>query len=190
MLSQISQKERSESDELATIFNEYSSDMLTYARYRLGGLHSDMAEDIVQESFLALWKNMDILEQINPEDRKRFLISVVKCRVVDFLRKKPDIQKISIDDDESFLQLPDLSPSIENRTEGQELYNEIRAAIHKLDETYRSVMEMKYIFHLKESEMARLLNISEKNISVRVVRGRKKLQKILKERFQQFMYDC
>ena len=162
--------------------------MLTYARYRLGGLYSDMAEDIVQESFIALWKNMNILEQIKPEDRKRFLLSVVKCRAVDFLRKKPAVQKVSIDDDESFIQLPDSAPSTESLTEGKELYHEIRTAIGQLDDIYCSVMEMKYIFHLTEKEMAKLLNISEKNVNIRVFRGRKKLQELLKEQFKDSKY--
>ena len=185
MSYQTPQKERSEAHELTRLFQDYSSDMLTYARYRLGGLHNDMAEDIVQEAFLALWKNMSILEKIPPEDRKRFLLSIVKCRVVDFYRKKPSADKVSIDDDESFFQLPDFSPSIETQAEGKELLDEIRAAIRDLDDTYRSVMEMKYIFHLKESEIAKLLNLSEKNVSVRVFRGRQKLQELLRERMQE-----
>ena len=75
------QNGKREARELTRLFRDYSSDMLTYAHYKLGELHTDMAEDIVQESFLALWKNMGILEKVPPEDRKRFLLSIVKCRV-------------------------------------------------------------------------------------------------------------
>ncbi len=70
MSYQTPQKERSEANDLTNLFQDYSSDMLTYARYRLGGLHNDMAEDIVQEAFLSLWKNMGILEKVPHGSRK------------------------------------------------------------------------------------------------------------------------
>ncbi len=182
MSYQTPQKERSEANDLTNLFQDYSSDMLTYARYRLGGLHNDMAEDIVQEAFLSLWKNMGILEKVPPEDRKRFLLSIVKCRVVDFFRKEPSADKVSIDDDESYFQLQDFSPSIEVQMETKELSEAIHAAIQKLGDTYRPVMEMKYIFHLKESDIAKLLNLPEKTVSVRIYRGRQQLQELLRER--------
>lgn len=182
---QTPQKERSEANELTNLFQNYSPEMLTYARYRLGGPYNGMAEDVVQESFLALWKNMSILEKIPPEQHKRLLLSIVKCRIVDFFRKELSADKVSIDDGESYFQFPDFSPSIETQMEGKELLDEIRAAIHDLNDTYRSVMEMKYIFHLKESEIAKLLNLSEKNVSVRVYRGRQQLQELLRKRMQE-----
>ena len=176
------QNGKREARELTRLFRDYSSDMLTYAHYKLGDLHTDMAEDIVQESFLALWKNMGILEKVPPEDRKRFLFSIVKCRVVDFFRKEPSADKVSIDDDESYFQLQDFSPSIEVQMETKELSEAIHAAIQKLGDTYRPVMEMKYIFHLKESDIAKLLNLPEKTVSVRIYRGRQQLQELLRER--------
>lgn len=180
--------ERSQADELTRLCEEYSADMLAYARYKLGELHSGMAEDIVQESFLALWKNMRILEKVPLENRKRFLLSIVKCRVMDFFRNRPSADKVSIDDDESFFQLPDFSPAIETQIEGKELFDEICAAIQELSDTYRSVMEMKYIFHLKESEIARLLNLPKKTINVQVFRGKQKLRELLKDRMQEILY--
>ena len=49
MSYQTPQKERSEANDLTNLFQDYSSDMLTYARYRLGGLHNDMAEGAARQ---------------------------------------------------------------------------------------------------------------------------------------------
>lgn len=53
--------------------------------------------------------------------------------------------------------------------------------IRSLPDTYRLVCELKYIHGCKEREIADILNLTVKNVSVRIVRGRKKLIHMLRE---------
>lgn len=169
-----------ERDFFAKLFEAYSSDMVRYAAYKLGEPYSRFAEDVVQEAFASLCKNSDTIKNIDPKDHKRFLFSVVKCRVVDILRLEQKNGSLSLDSEPSFpLTAPD--PSVESAVEGIELEEKLRLALGQLDEAYRTILELKLVFHLKGSEIAKLLGISEKNAGVRIFRARQKLLQTIEE---------
>lgn len=176
----------SRSDKVSKIFLEmfekYSSDMITYAQYKLGDRFEQSAEDIVQETFLSLWNNPKILESIKEEDQKRLLVTIVKYRTADFFRtEKEQSSNISTDDEQIILDLADTGQSVESLIEEKEMYDILQSALEQLNDTYRSVLELKLIFHLKEAEIAKILNLSKSVVNARIFRGKKLLQPIFKK---------
>lgn len=167
---------------ISEMFEKYCPDMLAYAQYKLGDTFKQSAEDIVQEAFLSLWNNPKILESIKENDQKRFLISIIKYRIADFFRTELErSSNLSADDEKTMLSLADTSQSVESFIEEKEMYYILQSAIEQLDDTYRSVLELRFIFQLKEAEIAKILKLSESNVSVRIHRGKKLLQPILKQ---------
>ena len=164
------------------MFEKYCPDMMAYAQYKWGDRFEQSAEDIVQEAFLSLWNNPKILESIKEEDQKRLLVTIVKYRTADFFRTEKDqFSIISTDDDQIILDLADTSQSVESIIEEKEIYDILQSALEQLDDTYCSVLELRLIFHLKESEIAKVLNLPESTASVRISRGKKLLQPIFKK---------
>lgn len=86
-----------------------------------------------------------------------------------------------VDIDEYEQILTDDAPSVVDKIISEEGYEFLKSCIRSLSNTYREVLEMKYLLHMKEREIAKELDISEKNVSVRIVRGKKKLQKMIQE---------
>lgn len=165
------------------IYKSFYSDMLQYARHQLKGQYRALAEDVVQEAFLSLLKNAHVLQQIEEENIKPFLLYIVKCRIADQIRtEQRKDQTVSTDQNHLFIQIPDHRPSIEETVEENALYEEVCNMIRQLKDKYRAVLEMKLFLQLKESEIAHILGITEKNVSVRAFRGRRQLQKMLEEK--------
>ena len=63
----------------------------------------------------------------------------------------------------------------------REQLNRIVTAIRSLDENYRVVLEYRFLHGLSEKETASILGLTEKNLSVRTSRARKKLKELLEQ---------
>ena len=63
-------------------------------------------------------------------------------------------------------------------------YQKLIECIHALGDTYREVCDLKFVSGYREREIAEILGISEKNVSVRIFRGRRKLIEMLKEKME------
>lgn len=63
----------------------------------------------------------------------------------------------------------------------KDTYNTVMNAINSLNEKYRDVCILKYVNQLKEREIAEILNISPKNVNVRIFRGKQLLREALRK---------
>ena len=70
-------------------------------------------------------------------------------------------------------------PSDELKEVEIEGLNNIEIAIMKLTEIYKEVFLLKYSHELENNEIAKLLNIKESTVRVRLARGKEKLEFIL-----------
>ena len=52
----------------------------------------DLAEDAVQEAYLTLARHMDRVEEVNSPRTKRFLVTIVKSRAIDILRRQRRVE--------------------------------------------------------------------------------------------------
>ncbi len=151
-----------------------------YGIWRGERLQDDhLAEDAVQETFLALTRHMDKVGSVESAATRNFLATIVKNKATDLLRKR---QKIMEDEEASQKQEAEVSgEDLLNQYLAQESYERILHAIQKLDEIYRVVFEYKYLHELSDREIADLLGVTLKVVNVRIFRARKKLQNFLRE---------
>ncbi len=131
------------------------------------------AEDAVQNAFVQVIRHFEKIDEIPCEEIGFWLISIVKNEARMILRKKSRTRP-----------LEDWDGYVEN-AESTADYAALVALFARLPETYRAVLEMKYLLGCTDREIAQRLGISETAVSTRANRGRALLRRIVeKEGFQ------
>ncbi len=141
---------------LKTIFN---------FTYRIIGDEKD-AEDITQEIFLKVWKN---IKKFNIEKNfKTWIFSIAKNTCIDYLRKRKDIPMSVFDDEDggNFIQdnLESEEPSSEEKIILKENKKMIDETLKELSIIQREIIVMKYVNELSLSEVADIMNMSKDTV--------------------------
>jgi len=154
------------------IYEKYQYFMWYVANSTLQDKH--LAEDAVQEAFLALTKHLDKIEEVNSTKTKNFLATIVKSKAIDIIRKKRGPEE-EFEDEILGEQKEDLLEELIQK----EQHEKIVSAIYQLEPLYRVVFEYKYLHELSDKEIAGFLGVTPKVVNVRLYRGKQKLREIL-----------
>lgn len=141
-----------------------------------------LAEDAVQETFFSVIKYIEKIKDIKSVQTKNFLATIVRNKAIDIVRKQKGMATENLG--ESYHSQSEDILDIYLQKEKME---QIVKAIGKLNESYRIVLEYRYLHGLSEEEIAKIVGISAKNANVRIFRARKKLQEIL---IKEGVYEC
>lgn len=126
------------------------------------------AEDAVQNAFIQIIRHFEKLSAIPSEEWVYWCISIVKNESRMILRKAQKTVP---------LEEWDQVNSPENQAGS---YDELVELITGLPETYRSVLELKFLMGYSDKETARFLGISETAVSSRASRARALLREIIR----------
>ena len=168
---------RGENEYWEELIGMYYEDIYRYCIYHAPD--RNLAQDAVQETFLALTHHIDKVGCVESAATRNFLATIVKNKATDLWRKRQGI-----------MEEKEASPKQEAEVFGEDVldqylvkesYERILQAIQKLDEIYRVVFEFKYLHELSDREIADLLGVTPKVVNVRIFRARKKLQNLLRE---------
>jgi len=141
--------------------------------YRICGRRS-VAEDIAQESFLALWRSGERYDRARGSVRT-WTLGIVHNRAIDALRRSSthDRRRASDEGIEETLEAPE-------RTDEQAVENavssEIRGALGKLPSDQRKVIELAYFGGFTHTEIASMLDTPVGTVKGRMRLGLKKLR--------------
>jgi RNA polymerase sigma-70 factor (ECF subfamily) len=143
---------RNDRDAMATIYDTYGA--LAYGvACRTLGQTSD-AEDVVQEAFLAIWRQAARLDP--SRGIRSYLLTIVHNKAIDKLRQRSRRPEATLDETAPIIaDTPDpveYAEALENR----EL---VRSALERLPEEQRRAVEMAYFGGLSASEVAERLRI-------------------------------
>lgn len=148
--------------ELAGLAGEGSADAfeVIYERYatvafslacRICG-QRDIAEDVVQEAFLSVWRN---LERYDPRrgELRSWLLGIVHNSGIDRIRRSGvhERRRASAEGIEELLEAPERT---DERVEQRERAAEVREALGALPEEQRRVIELAYFGGLTQTEIA------------------------------------
>lgn len=163
-----------ESDEdkrrFAAIYEEYHKKVERTA-LRILGNQSD-AEDAVQNAFIQIIRHFEKTYEIPCDKLGFWIISIVKNEALMIVRKRN--REVELEED---IPAPE--------TKNVENYQELVQLFAKLPETYRAVLELKFIAGYSGREIAEHLKISETAVNTRVSRGRALLREVAeKEGFE------
>jgi RNA polymerase sigma-70 factor (ECF subfamily) len=162
------------SQEFEKIFDEYADPIFRHCFFRL--FNRETAKDLTQETFMKTW---DYIGKGNKIDNMRaFLYKVANNLVINEIkRKKPEG---SLDEMSAETDFDPISEHAMTDPKAQSEEIEVLDKLKQLHPSYREVIIMRYVDDLNVKEIAKMLNETESNISVKIHRGIKKLQEIYK----------
>ena len=141
--------------------------------------------DIVQETFLRVWKRRDELEDDLAQVRG-LVYTIARNYRIDLIRKgKREVLQEEITDetariDQDAASPLSFSPSVEVKDENAALRQKLDAALARLPPTLREAFTLFQLGELSIREIARQTQVSESNVKVRIHRAKEKLREMLK----------
>ena len=150
--------------------------------YRYLGNASD-AEDITQEVFVRMWRNIKKFDQ--QKNFKTWIFSIAKNASIDFLRKKKTIPFSEFENEEGgnaiVDTLVDPAPLPDEIIERADMVHLLTSALEKLSPKYRMVLFLRYNDHFTFREIAESLGEPLHTIKSRHRRALIALKEILIE---------
>lgn len=138
------------------------------------------AEEAAQEAFLAAWQGLPFFR--GDSSFSTWLYRLASNACVDVLRKEGRHQSaVSLDDEDSAIDLPDGSLSPHDEAERSELRQQIEEGLAALPPDYRQVLILRELHQRSYDEIADILSLDLGTVKSRINRGRKRLRKILLE---------
>jgi len=139
--------------------------------------HAGDAEDIVQEAFVRLWRN---LHQYRPEVKlTTWLYRIIANRCLDLLKSRPERQRRSaVSIDHSHAVTAPGTP--EQHLHHQELMAAIRAAADALTPIQRAVFVLRDLEELSVDEVSDILSMPAGNVKSNLYYARRKVGEHLK----------
>ncbi|UGU14599.1 RNA polymerase sigma-70 factor [Sinomicrobium kalidii] len=150
-----------------TLYNTHAETLRNFAYYKCGD--SDEAEDIVQESFIKLWKNCS---KVPFKKARSFLFTVANNLFLNIVAHKKVVLKYARETpDKTDYQSPQFV------LEEKEYMEKLRTAIANLSEAQRTAFLLNRIDGKKYAEIAEMLGISVKAVEKRIHKALVSLRK-------------
>ncbi len=159
-----------------TIEEHYNAIAPKLTNYLVGvGADYHAACDIVQETFLRLWKKRDELLD-DPAQVSGYVYTIARHLWTDRLRKqaRETLQEEIKDEDAGAVMPSDSSPS-----DARYLRRRLNDALAQLPPLVREAFSLFQISELSVREIARITGASENLVKVRVHRAKQKLRELL-----------
>jgi RNA polymerase sigma-70 factor (TIGR02943 family) len=171
------------------LVKEYSDMLFRYALPRVSD--SGIAKDLVQDTFLAAWRNIDNYKGETSE--KNWLFTILKNKIIDHYRKASTRLTDNVDTSEATDMFNDKghwenvsSPKdwgVDYNTaiENKEFYSILEKCKSKLKEIQNAVFSMKYLDGVESDEICKELNITPSNYWVLLHRAKLQLRGCLEK---------
>jgi len=172
--NEIIEKARLNLDFFSCLFQRYEAPLLRYIR-RVSGAAEEEAQDILQEAFIKVWRN---LNDFDPGMKfSVWLYRIVHNEAVSHLRKKKSFGKDRKTDAGKYANLlweveDDDSDTAEKSLLAAQL-------LEKLPVKYRDVLILKFLEKKSYEEISDILRIPEGTVAVRINRGKKMLRDLV-----------
>jgi RNA polymerase sigma-70 factor (ECF subfamily) len=172
-----------------TWIDKYADYLYNYAIVRVN--NSDLAKDLVQETFFAGLKSAKNF--LGKSTERTWLVSILKRKVIDHYRKinskkgQAEVRMNFYEDGEnegSWIEerVPQSWQSTSDQDiENEELKTQLEACIDYLPEKYAMVFRMKTIQEFETEEICKELDITASNLWVIIHRARTQLRKCMED---------
>ena len=161
---------KTSSSQFEAIVNAYSKDLYRYGLWLTKD--AEIAEDLVQETFLRAWKAMDTLK--DPKAVKSWLFTIYRRENARRFEKiRPVTSSIDDVNVDKFVQLED------NFAKAEVIA--LRKCLKDLPEEYLEPLLLQVLGGYTCDEIAKIIGIKSGAVMTRVFRARKKLRAILED---------
>jgi len=174
--------------EVEEIWESFNENLHNYVKRRV--LDKSLADDIVQDVFLKVMKNIQKLNEV--ENIQQYLYKITHNTMVDSFRsRKLVFQELELNTAEHSSHLSKNTLNIEPEIESlNSIVSKscIKPFIEKLPEKYKTALIAAEINNVTQKELAERFDISYSGAKSRVQRGKEKLKNLLQECCN-FKYD-
>ena len=165
------------------IYDLYYKQMYATA-YRILNNHHDTL-DAVQDAFCHIYKTEHVFTDLNTPQVAALTCIYTRNAAINIYNKNKRWAKRFVlgheDIEESILHISDESADLERMIVRKEESEILQKAVMMLDDKYRDVIELKFFYNMRNTDIAEVLHTNINTISSRLLRALKKLKEILEE---------
>ncbi len=161
------------------LVDRYEAKLFRYLK-RLASLEKEAVEDILQESFIKVYCN---LNDYNPKYTfSAWIYRITHNEAINYLRKnkKQVILPLETDDKEtaSLIDALQSEVNVAEDVSNKDFIEKIRQVINMLPEKYREVLVLRYMEDLEYQEISDILRIPMGTVATTINRAKEKFKKI------------
>ena len=135
------------------------------------------AEDVVQETFIMLYNNLEKLDSLNTYELKSYILRIAKNKAIDRYRKNK--RHIQILDEYQRELIETVDENVEEWEQRLMSENQIDTLLTVLSESCRQVFKYKVFYNLSYQEISKLMGITEVNVRKQFERARKRVHNMM-----------
>jgi RNA polymerase sigma factor (sigma-70 family) len=162
---------------LESLYERYGKAAYSLARRIL--TEETLAQDVVQEVFLSLWRNAERFDA-GRGTVATYLLSMTHHRAVDVVRREENLRRWRTTD-EGLEREPDPKARVEDEVELGERRAEVRAALAELPPAQREALLLAYFGGYTQREVAALVGVPLGTVKTRMAAGMRKLREALQD---------
>ena len=165
-------------DDFLYIMNRYQTPLLRFIR-RISGVSLADAEDVLQEVYIKVYKNLNSFD--TSLKFSSWIYRITRNHVISENRKKKNHQEFLLDEDDTgenkFISRIDLSKEIDNVLNRET----IAKVLANLDEKYREALVLRFLEEMDYQEMADVLKKPIGTVGTLINRAKKVFYEELKK---------
>jgi RNA polymerase sigma factor (sigma-70 family) len=166
---------------LEALYQRYGRAAYSLARRIL--TEETLAQDVVQEVFLSLWRDAGRFDA-GRGTVATYLLSMTHHRAVDAVRREENLRRWRTSDEGLELEA-DPKARVEDEVEASERRSEVRAALKELPDAQREALLLAYFGGYTQREVAALVGVPLGTVKTRMAAGMRKMKETLRDAGQQ-----
>jgi RNA polymerase sigma-70 factor (ECF subfamily) len=161
-------------------YDLYLDDIYRFIFFKVSS--KEEAEDISSSVFLKAWNHIQNNSISDYKTLKSLFYKIARNLVIDHYRKNANKNDVSIEADETYLELPDEKQDFISEIENSDDFARVSEKMSELKEEYREVLMLRYINELSVAEIAEILGKSKGNVRVMIYRALNTLRGNIEEK--------
>ena len=162
------------------LYTHFHEEMLRVAKARLRQMSCNDcqsgAEDVVQEAWLKITRYISRVDFSVPHEQLRaYVLQIIANEACDYMSHYAYYESLDehedIPSDEDFIKLVNIAQS----------YEFVKNCVAQMKDIYATVMMMYFFAEMDVSQISKMLNIPQKTVYTRLVRGKRELLESLKD---------
>ena len=162
---------------LEALYDRYGRAAYSLARRIL--TEETLAQDVVQEVFLSLWRDARRFDA-GRGTVATYLLSMTHHRAVDVVRREENLRRWRTSDEGLELE-PDPKARVEDEVEASERRTEVRAALAELPAAQREALLLAFFGGYTQREVAALVGVPLGTVKTRMAAGMRKMKEALQD---------
>ena len=160
----------------AQIYEDHKTLMRKVA-YKLLHENTRFADDAVQDAFVNMSRNMNVLARMDDQAIRVYAIKAVTTSALKLLEQEGRYVPL----DSETVDIPDGDNTVLDHVCFTETYQILLQAVRELPETYREVLRLHYLCQIDLPAIARMFGMKYDTVKKRFQRGRQMLMKKLEK---------